>query len=791
MTRLLRRTLCAAAAWLAISGLVRTQEAPAAGQVELIRDRWGIPHLFASRETDVFFGLGWASAEDRLLQMELFRRRARGRLAEVFGARWVETDRRFRIAGVGQYTAEAVGRLPEDLREYLRAYAAGVNAFVAAQPDRAARRLSPLGVAWEPWTPADSIAAWMAVAEVFDRLYDESAVAQYRDFERLVSEVGEVEALRQRVMVIDDAAAVVAEGEMARDAALYSRLKAMPPTPGWLMRSHPDESIRLSHAWAVDGSRSTTGKPILESDPQTSVNNPPLWYEFHLSAGTYDARGIGVAGCPAMLVGWNRRIAWGATALGAGSTLTFLERLGADNVSYFWSGERVPFERRVERIDVKGGEPLLQEVLTGRHGFVFNSLVRSVPPGEAYVSHVAQIQDGATSAEAMMQWMRAASWSDFRASMGAWYSPGLHVVFADVDGNLGYQTLVRLGRTRRTPRMALEGWTGQDEVGGRIPLEEMPYLFNPRAGFISHANNLPVGSWYPHDLGISTGGVGHTARSLRLVQLLEPRSRWSPNDFESLLHRDDTHAAVAALLPAARRVAAEDAPSEAAVTGILEATRDWDLRFRSSQPTYRYALALAGALLPAYRRAGLNEMLGGGEGGITHLARLVAARGDETPQTTRVREYLVNWLRTAFDMARTGGPEVHAMPYQQNGPLGFPSLDPAADLVSPPLECGEVSTIWSQKGNSYTQIVDLADIENSRSMLPPGISEDPESPFHADQVPLWVAGTTHPAPLSRARVVELSSSRVLLQSQPYEGVDSPPPRLAKAADAGRRQAALR
>jgi penicillin amidase len=127
-------------------------------------------------------------------------------------------------------------------------------------------------------------------------------------------------------MILDDAAAVVPESEMAKDAAVYAKLKARVPTPGWWFRGLPDDMLRFSHAWAVDGARSATGKPLLEGDPQTSVNNPPLWYEFHLSAGRFDVRGISVAGSPGMLIGFNRNLAWGASALGASSTVTFLDK---------------------------------------------------------------------------------------------------------------------------------------------------------------------------------------------------------------------------------------------------------------------------------------------------------------------------------------------------------------------------------------------------------------------------------------------------------------------------------
>lgn len=738
--------------------------------VEILRDRWGIPHVYGESEFAGFYGVGYAAAEDRILQMELFRRRARGRLAEVFGPRWVDSDRRFRIAGMGRYCDEAAAALPPELREYFTGYAAGVNAWMRDNPERLAARFAKLGAAPERWREGDCICAWMAVAEVFDRLIDEGPVQSYREFRALAAEIGEAEALNSRGSMIDDAAAVVPESEMARDGDVYLRLKARDRTPGYWFRSIPDEMLRFSHAWAVGGARSETGSPLLESDPQVAVSNPPLWYEFHLAAGRFDVRGIAAAGSPGMLIGFNRDLAWGATALGAGSAVTFLEQLAPGGRGYVYRGEVLPFERRVETIAVKDAEAVEQEVLRTRHGFVFNSLTSAARPGEAYVSHYKPIEDRGTSLTGMLNMMGAFDWAGFRDAMEYYYGPGLHVVYADRANNIGYQTLAHIPLTRRTRRMALEGWTGEDEVTGRIPFDEMPYMFNPEAGFVSHANNLPVGSWYPYDLGIGTGGVGHTSRSLRLVDLLSGTRRFSVETFESSVHRDDVNASVAALLPAARAVAAEERV-ERAVLDLLARLEGWDGRYRAAQAgAYQAAMALGNAMLPPFRQSALGNRLGGGEGGISRLARLLREQygSGGAPRDPDVRAYLLAWLRAAAQsLAQAGrapaGGETHRMPYQAAGPMGFPSLDPELDLVSPPLSCTQGGTIWSQIGNSYTQIVDLANPDNSRTVLPPGISEDPASPHHTDQMSIWAEGGTHPAPLSREKVEELTVSRTVMR----------------------------
>lgn len=756
--------------------------AGAAPTVELLRDPWGIPHVFAQHETDGFFGLGYATAEDRLLQMELIRRKAAGRLAEVFGPDWVDADREARIAGHSAYAPRAFAKLPPRWQMALCAYAAGVNAWREANPDIVARRFKSLGIKPEPWTAADCLLAARGVLSLGSP-FNAAPVEDYHRFRDLVTRVGEVEAVRQSELVIDDSAAIVYEADMAKDVAVYKSLKQRQPMPGFNLRpaSGGEEGRKMSHAWAVSGRKSTTGKPILESDPQLPLSSPPFFYEFHLAAGKIDARGLGIPGCPGLFIGWNRRIAWGASALGVDSHVVFLDRLTPDGKGYLFENKPVPFDRRLERIEVKGSPPVIQEVLTSRHGTVFNSLVRSPRSGEAYLLYDAQTMDDGASARMMLDVMEAGNWTEFRRALEHYYSPGLHIVYADVDGNVGYHTVVHRPLTTRSPRLALEGWTGRDEVRDRIPFDELPHLLNPDSGYVSHANNLPVGSWYPYDLGLATGGTGHTSRSLRLQQLLEGDRKFSVEDFERVVHRDDVNPIVAALLPIARKVVEEDKINDAAVLELLENLKGWDLHDGTTMrfPTAR---GLANTLTP-YRGAGLNNTYGAGSGGVVNLARQIAqqfAAKGTTPTNRLVRAYLVNWLRAAAGLGGRGrsGPNTSdertarmaqnppraretactiTIPYQRTIPLNLPVVDPSLDIVSPPLTCLDTGTIWSQPGNIYSQIVDLSDIDNSRSMCAPGNAED--GPFRTNQVDLWVRGTTHPAPLSRARIEALGNTR--------------------------------
>jgi hypothetical protein len=330
-------------------------------------------------------------------------------------------------------------------------------------------------------------------------------------------------------------------------------------------------------------------------------------------------------------------------------------------------------------------------------------------------------------------------------------------------------------------------------------------MLNHDAGYISHANNLPVGSWYPYDLGLATGGTGDTGRSLRLRQLLEGDQEFSLDDFERVLHRDDVDPLIVALWPVARKVAEEDKVSDPSVLRLLKSLEGWDMHAATTD-RFPAARGLENTLT-SYRGAGLQNVYGAGGGGVAHLARDVAsqfARDQSTPKNPAVRAYLVNWLRSATGAAGRGrggaGDEWTArmsagrpaerraieqtitIPYQKTVPHNLPVVDSSLDIVSPSVTCLNQGTIWSQPGNLYTQIVDLSNVDNSRSMIAPGNAEDAAGRFRANQIDLWAKGTTHAAPLSRAKIEALGGSRTSLVPTAYAGPVASPKSTVDRAD---------
>jgi penicillin amidase len=735
-------------------------------QVRIVRDRWGIAHVFADDERALFYGAGYAAAQDRLFQMTLGRRTVQGRLAEILGSDWVAWDRRMRVMGLQRHAEAVVPHLTPETRAALVAYADGVNAYIRARGERLSGLFGRYGGAPEPWRAADCVAQWMRISERFDRGWM-SEVSALRAFEALAAEVGPEEALRRTgTRVLDESAAVVPETEMARFPEVYARLKAM-------RAGKPvEEAPKASHNWVVSGAKSTTGKPILESDPQIAVSAPSVWHEIHLSGGRYNVRGIGIAGAPGMLIGWNGRCAWGATALGSDTADLFQEQVDPGNPDRCrWLDGWERMESHTETIPVRGGSPVTVEVRRTRHGPVVNEFLGDVRKGEVFALHVLMTQELTSSLEGLLGMMRARDWASFQEGMRGYRAPGLHLIYADVDGNIGYWTMAAVPIRKRLPGLPHEGWTGQDEWRGLIPFEEMPHLFNPASGFISTANNLPVGAWYTYDLGIATGGGGDTARSWRLRELLSGAQELSPEEFLGV-HRDAVSPVVRDFVRFALMVVAEEGAPNASVAAAAKALSQWGFRLVANSPEAAIANGVGEVLTRSLRGTPLADRYGGGEASVTYLLKDIGgavAKTGRVPDDRNIRNWLLTYLQQGYErvarQAQAGLPNIHRMPYQNNLE-GFGSLAPDFDLVSPPLTAPVVQTIWSQTGNSYTQIVDLSDVDASMSVLPPGISEDPASPHFADQIALWVAGDVHPAPLSREAVEKVKVSETTLDISP-------------------------
>ncbi len=779
-----------AAAWLSLGTSPASEPA-----VEIVRDAWGIPHIFATTDAAAMYGLGYATAQDRMLQMEYSRRIVQGRIAEmlgIVGARGkttLDSDIKYRTMQTYAYLETIIERLDADTRQLLQAYADGVNHYLETSDS-----LSPLfetyGITPDPWRPVDCLAVWNRIAAFFSPSWTGEAKLLHEYEDLLAGGRSEQKAIDELTneRILDEAAAVVQLSDVDPDflEALDAYVAGLAQAPRDVPEAVAAEVIpSFSHAWVVGGTRTTTGSAVLHSDPQTTVRNPSVWYEAHVEGATFNARGIGVAGCPGFLIGWNETVAWGATALGADLADTFrLELPGTRRNTYEYDGVEKPIETHQEEIAVRGGRATTISVRSTTLGPVVSELMTDRRANEEYVLQtVDQEAENRHTVQALFAMMRAHDVYEFSDAIAGWISPGIHSLFGDASGHIGYWTLADIPvRSSESPFGGQASQDGSSSTAGWldiIPHALLPHVLDPSAGLLFSANHLPVGDWYPLALGVGTGGSGDSQRSWRLRELLAGDRIFTPEDVLAV-HYDTVSSAIRTILRAGCRAESHGQRLSASAGRALDILRDWYARGAHCESTEPY-FAAAYHIARGFRQpqAGdLYDRYGGGEGGLCFFLKDLSARLDANPNLLldpAELAYIDASLAAGWDtaVARYGtdpaqwqarfsaATAVLALPYGVNLE-GFSTLARSDDLESEPLLDPEGTTILSQRADSYSQWVDLFDVDQSRALLPIGISEDPGSAYYAAEKELWEAGTLRAAPLSRAACEEIADTFVWL-----------------------------
>ncbi|SEA45524.1 penicillin acylase family protein [Rubrimonas cliftonensis] len=476
-----------------------------AGPVEIVRDLHAVPHIFAESDADAMFALGWAHAQDRLWQMELGRRAAQGRLAELFGPDALPVDRSMRALELPAHAREAVAMTSPETRALMEAYAEGVNARIRAVNEGALGRGAPEfflfgedGLA--PWTPTDSMSVVKLMAL---RLTGAAAIEARRA--RLLAQVTPEQLADLDPVYPDD-------GVIALPA--YADLRSLGPVrhahapraPHPLSPFAEADSGGASNVWAVDASRAAAGAPLLAADPHLWLSAPGVWHLARLSSPGFDAIGAGIPGIPAILIGRNGSFGWGLASAHVDDQDIYLERLNPDDPSQYLTPEGwAPLRTRTERIGVRGGGVETLRLVWTRHGPVppaggeldFSSIT---PPG-----HVAALawtalspRDGAMDAAIAM--MRARTLEEGAAAAALHTAPAQNVVMADATGvgmvTAGVAPLRRAdSRTRgRTPSL---GWLPENDWQGPAPADASPGVLRPESGAVANANNRTTDAPFP------------------------------------------------------------------------------------------------------------------------------------------------------------------------------------------------------------------------------------------------------------------------------------------------------
>ncbi|MDZ7294598.1 MAG: penicillin acylase family protein [candidate division KSB1 bacterium] len=738
--------------------------------VEVVRDKQGVPHIFAQNEHDLLMAQGFVTAQDRLWQMDLLRRAARGQLAELFGPRVLEHDRLMRTIGIGRTASMIYERLPLESRQAVEAYAEGVNAFLALGKGELPLECLVLRYAPSPWRPEDCLCvirfmSWtLCMSWAVDLTYGALAVV-----------VGP-ERLAEILPVEPYAGPRITAQTDKEDIRLYAEaLEAL--RKGRAQLGLADAAFG-SNNWALSGTKTTSGKPILCNDPHLMFGVPAIWYEVHLSGGGIDACGVSIPGLPGISIGRNLRIAWGITNGMIDDADFFIEQVDTvEGTRYLRDGQWLTMSTVAETIAVKGAPPVVLQVHSTVHGPLVTDVHRlGARVGKAialrWVGH-----DYSDEIAALRTVIRAESWSDVQAGLRDYGTPAQNFVYADVEGNVGYTlggTIPwRGGRDGVLPR---PGWDSRNDWQGRIPFERNPRLFNPAKGFVATANNE---IWDQSSLGYISAYWEPPDRISRITERLQEKAKLSWADCQQL-QMDKLSLRAKAVVPLLLHAYEQAAlPDTGLVHQAYLLLRRWDCvedaQSVASTVFHAFYRNLLSSIFADEMGEELYDSFIGFPGVVYRIADRLIAQGQSlwfdditTPDTVETLDGLLvqSLVKGVAELEGALGPDLARWQWGDAHALTFhhafseaPVLGKYFDL-GPYRIGGSTTTVCNigyplrepyhpHWGVSMRMVVDFAEDRLIHLVLPTGQSGHRLSRHYADQTRSWLEGTQHVTTMDR------------------------------------------
>ncbi len=477
--------------------------------VEIVRDAYAVPHILGQSDEDVYFGLGYAHAEDRLWQMELARRAAQGRLAELFGPRAVKFDALMRSLELHPYAIAAVEAQTPGVRAALASYAAGVNARIDVVNQAALGRGAPeffaFGTALAPWTAADSL----AVIKLMALRLSTSASSETRRA-RFLLETSPEDVADLFPDYPDDSILALPEYAALFGGARFAAAGPIAPDPitSQFGPAPTPELAGASNAWAVDGARSASGAPLLATDPHLWLSAPSVWHLARLEFPSGGVIGATIPGIPAIIIGRNQAIAWGLTTANIDDQDVFIERLNPDNLGEYETPDGwEQMETRETLIAVDGAPPVSMTLRRTRHGPVPPleqfGLGAVTPPGYVPALAWTALTSADRSIEALIRIMRAETLEEVQDAAALHVAPAQNVIVSDGRGVALFvagRAPLRKKNSGTRGRVPSPGWSGEHDWVGYVKAKDMPRAMRPDSGVVANANNRTTAAEFPKHL---------------------------------------------------------------------------------------------------------------------------------------------------------------------------------------------------------------------------------------------------------------------------------------------------
>jgi penicillin amidase len=720
-------------------------------RVEVWRDAEGIPHVRAASSHDAFVAQGFVQAQDRLWHMEYDQRRAYGRWAEYAGPSALAQDiqmRRFRLEASARADYAAVN---DQTRAMLDAYAAGVNAFLQTTRTLPIEYRLVEGCP-EPWEPWDSLAVFK-VRHVLMGVWQTKAWRA-----RMLRHLGPEKTAQLCPGTQPNPMLIVPPGVEYRGPALEG-LQELTASEGAL--AHLPEWENGSNNWAVAGSRTASGKPLLAGDPHRPLDTPNVYYQNHLACPEFDVIGLSFPGCPGFPhFGHNQAVAWCVTHTAADYQDLYIERFDrASPPRYEFRGEWRQAETWRETIRVRGAAPVEIDVTTTHHGPI---VLGDPKAGYGFAFRYTATAGPNLGFEAFLPMLRATSAAALEEAMRPWVDPVNNLVFADVHGTIGYRTRGHVPiRSMANAWVPVPGWDGAHEWEGVIPFEQMPVVRNPEIGFVATANSKVAGPEYPHYIGLD---FAPDFRTRRVVEHLR-RARGATVADMTAIHADRVSIPAREFVNILKQIA----PRDAHVGAALEELLAWDgVMDRDSVPATIYAVfrerLLRQLMEPILGPLAAEAFTGAPRGAVAHMARfrarlaelirrndrtLLPTGGDWPAALARALSAAVAelWATLGPDVSTWRWGRIHATQPQHTLSATFPDLAPLLNPPSVPMggdgDTVQAASFIAGAGYGVTStsaaryVFDLADWGRSAWVVPLGASGHPGSPHYADQATIW------------------------------------------------------
>ncbi|MBX7056367.1 MAG: penicillin acylase family protein [Pyrinomonadaceae bacterium] len=751
--------------------------------VTVRRDGRGIPYIEAKNDADLYFAQGYITAGDRLWQMDLMRRVARGETAELFGQAALDGDKRWRRFGFAALSESAAANITGEMRVAMEAYANGVNAFIATLDDKTLPvEFKILQYKPRAWTVADSLVIGAVLADALSNTWQQDLLRQQLsgiDQEKFADLTDPVTPF-DVVLYGKDKAAKPRGGSSAQ--AAFGRLPAVGVSDSTIASADYDSKLRkeslemvglyaeglaASNNWVVSSKRTADGKAMLANDPHLAPSAPGIWYLASLQSPTVHAAGVTVPGLPAIIIGHNEKIAWGMTNVGPDVQDIYLETVDGDmaggNARVKTPNGFQPLRSRKEKINVRGNlmkpdvSPVEMDVYETHNGPIVLT-----EGGKSYSLKWTALNPKSLELGTFYKLNRAGDWQEFQNAIRGFGGSTQNFVYADIKGNIGWYASGQIPiRRKGDGSLPYDGSTADGDWTGMIPFEELPHLYNPPAGFIVTANQRIAGTDYKYQQMTRVYG---SDRARRIYDLLSAKKTGLTMDDSRDIQHDVYNWPLAMF---AKTIVAGGFAS-AETLAVLKA---WDGKMT---PDSR------GAVLANEIRTCVGNRIA--EDNKPVPAGLIQARIFDMA----VREQPARWLPSAYRSygelyracdasARTNlaaskvfGSDPAGWVWGKSFTARFPHQLAAAPLIGGQFATPNVPIAGSGRTPNVGSNVSMRLIASpgnwdaTRHVIPLGESGDPKSPHYKDQFDAWKDGTPMIFPFSKAAVEKATTIALVM-----------------------------